>query len=234
MLGNQFNDKESITADPGDSNYVYAIWDRLISPSENSSARAYENSVSFHGPTWFARSTNNGQSWETARPIYDPKAQNQTIANQIVVLPDGTLIDGFDLLRGHKNSGGTRGGSVAILRSTDKGQTWDKTPTIVSSHQTVGVVDPDPNATCPDPSEQGACGIRTGDVIPDFAVDRTGLPDTNGNLYAVWQDAPLLGRAARRHRVLAVDRRRPDLVGAGEGEQDHERRSGVHRRRARA
>ena len=34
---------------------------------------------------------------------------------------------------------------------------------------------------------------QDGDVIPDFAVDRTGLPDTNGNLYAVWQDARFSG-----------------------------------------
>src|SRR3954452_8004330 len=72
-LGNNFNDKESITADPADSNYVYAIWDRLISPSESSCARAYENSVSFHGPTWFARSTNHRGSWDGADPIYGPQ-----------------------------------------------------------------------------------------------------------------------------------------------------------------
>jgi hypothetical protein len=197
-LGNNFNDKESITADPTDARYVYAVWDRLISPSEHSSARAYEQSVSFHGPTWFARSTDDGATWETAHPIYDPKGQNQTIANQIVVEPDGTLVDGFDLLNGHKNAHGTRGGSVAILRSHHKGQTWDSKPTIVSSHETVGIVDPDPNAPCPDPDAQGACPIRTGDVIPDFAVDRS-----SGALYAVWQDGRFSGG---RHDDIAFSR----------------------------
>ena len=189
VLGNNFNDKETITADPTDSRYVYAIWDRLISPSEHSSARAFETSVSFHGPTWFARSTNDGQSWEPARPIFDPKAQNQTIANQIVVLPNGTVVDGFALLNGHKNAHGTRGGSVAILRSQDKGQTWDSKPTIVNSLQTVGVVDPDPNAPCPDPESQGACPVRTGDIIPDFAVDRSSGATVRG-----LAGQPLLGR----------------------------------------
>ena len=188
VLGNNFNDKESITADPTDSRFVYAVWDRLISPSEHSSARAFERSVSFHGPTWFARSTDDGATWEPARPIFDPKAQNQTIANQIVVLPNGTVVDGFTLLNGHKNAHGTRGGSVAILRSQDKGQTWDSKPTIVNSLQTVGVVDPDPNAPCPDPESQGACPVRTGDIIPDFAVDRT-----SGAMYAVWQDSRFSG-----------------------------------------
>jgi hypothetical protein len=35
-----FNDKESITADPFDSNYVYAVWDRLRKPGEAESASA--------------------------------------------------------------------------------------------------------------------------------------------------------------------------------------------------
>jgi len=197
-LGNNFNDKESITADPGDSRLVYAVWDRLVSPSQHSSARAFERSVSFHGPTWFARSTDNGQSWETARPIFDPKAINQTIGNQIDVLPDGTLVDGFNLINGAKNAHGTRGNNVAILRSHDKGLTWDKKPTIVSSLQTVGVVDPDPNATCPDPEEQGACEVRTGDIIPDFAVDHS-----SGTIYAVWQDSRFSGGA---HDDIAFSR----------------------------
>jgi hypothetical protein len=183
-LGNNFNDKESITADPTDSRFVYAVWDRLISPSQRSSARAFERSVSFHGPTWIARSTDNGATWEEAHPIFDPKGLNQTIANQIVVLPDGTVVDGFALLNGPKNAHGTRGSSVAILRSHDHGQTWDSKPTIVNSLQTVGVVDPDPNAPCPDPSAQGACPIRTGDIIPDFAVDQS-----SGAMYTVWQDS---------------------------------------------
>ncbi|MFL5890054.1 MAG: exo-alpha-sialidase [Solirubrobacteraceae bacterium] len=197
-LGNNFNDKESITADPTNANYVYAVWDRLIAPSEHSSAKAYENSVSFHGPTWFARSTDNGDTWEAAHPIFDPKAINQTIGNQIVVEPNGTLVDGFNLINGAKNAHGTRGYNVAILRSTDKGQTWEKKPTIVSSLQTVGVVDPDPNAPCPDPDAQGACEVRTGDIIPDFAVDRS-----SGTLYAVWQDSRFSGG---KHDDIAFSR----------------------------
>ena len=169
---------------------MYGVWDRLISPSENSSARAYERSVSFHGPTWFARSTNDGQSWETARPIFDPKAQNQTIANQIVVLPDGTVVDGFTLLNGHRTPTARAAAAWRSSARTDKGQTWDSKPTIVDSLQTVGVVDPDPNAPCPDPDSQGACPIRTGDVIPDFAVDRSGGAR---ELYAVWQDSRFSG-----------------------------------------
>ena len=34
-------------------------------------------------------------TWEPARSIYDPGQNDQTIGNQIVVLPDGTLVDLF-------------------------------------------------------------------------------------------------------------------------------------------
>ena len=61
-----FNDKESITADPGDSNYVYAIWDRLRKPG-NSANLSAENSFAFRGDTMFARTTDGGPTWEPAR-----------------------------------------------------------------------------------------------------------------------------------------------------------------------
>jgi hypothetical protein len=64
-----FNDKESITADQNDANYVYAVWDRLVFPNERTQGKSYLNTAAFRGPTWFSRTTNGGSSWETARPI---------------------------------------------------------------------------------------------------------------------------------------------------------------------
>src|ERR671924_108263 len=91
-LGNNFNDKESLRADRTDpsGNLVYSVWDRIVSPNQNAPASAFENARSFHGPTWFARTTSGAVAtprWEPARPIYDPRARNQTISNQIVVPP---------------------------------------------------------------------------------------------------------------------------------------------------
>jgi hypothetical protein len=183
--GNNFNDKESITADwtpAAQSRYVYAIWDRLVSPSENAPEQAFLRSVSFHGPTWFARSTNGGQSWETAHPIFDPKALNQTIANQIVVHPSGTLVDGFLLLQGAKNNQGRRGATVAVIRSPDRGVTWSSKPIAVSPQGAVGNTDPEPRP-CPGHLSSPCTLVRTGDLIVDLAVDKS-----NGNLYMVWQD----------------------------------------------
>ena len=173
-----FNDKESITADPATAGYVYAIWDRLVSPSPRARGRSFEKAVGYHGPTWFTRTTNGGVTWETARMIFDPGEQNQTIGNQIVVLPDGTLLDAFDLIYTAKNTGSVRGYNVALMRSTDHGQTWSA-PSIVDKLLTVFVTDPNTG-------EQ----IRTSDIIPEVAVD-----PASGNLYLVWQDGRFSGFA---------------------------------------
>ena len=50
------------------------------------------------------------------------------------------------------------------------------------------VADPDVAAPCPDRDADGTCPVRTGDIIPDFAVDRGTNLATRGNLYAVWMD----------------------------------------------
>ena len=167
-----FNDKQSITADPTNANYVYSVWDRLVFPaSERASVVASFRTSAFSGPTWFARSTDAGVTWEAARPIWDPGQQDQTIGNQIVVQPNGTLVDVFTEFN-NENAKKHRGGFVRVLRSTDKGVTWSG-PYDVGRLGTIENFDPETG----DP-------IRSGDIIPDIAVD-----PSNGRLYAVWQDA---------------------------------------------
>ncbi len=179
-----FNDKESITADPTAPCNVYAVWDRLSGPSlkSNASARAFERAQGYRGPTWFSRSTNCGVSWEPARQIYDPGQINQTIGNQIVVLPNGTLINTFDLIDNHKNAKGLRGENIAMQRSFDKGLTWEA-PIIVAKGQSIGVVAPD------------GTPLRTGDNIPDIAVG------ADGSMYVAWQDGRFSGGA---HEDIAL------------------------------
>jgi hypothetical protein len=178
------NDKNSLTADPNSSSFVYAVWDRLAPPSENANPNMFENAVAGRGPTWFSRTTNGGASWEPARLIYEPGTNNQTIGNQIVVLPDnaqfnGELVDVFDLIQGATNRPPGRGFSIAVIRSSDHGATWTRREVLVDRHNTFQglVVDPDdPNpATNP---------VRTGDIIPQITVDRN-----SGAIYVVFQDS---------------------------------------------
>ncbi len=189
-LANLFNDKESITADPVDTNNVYAVWDRIESPNNNplTPPQAYAHALAYRGPTWFARSTDNGTSWEPARKIFEPQpSRTQTIGNQIVVLPDGTLVDGFNYITGSNGQDIHRGDNAAVIFSGDHGTTWSSTPTIIANMGDRGVRDPEP-VNCPgDNTPSTPCLlVRTGDILPDFAVDYSGGA-TNGYMYAVWQ-----------------------------------------------
>ncbi|MBO0771142.1 MAG: exo-alpha-sialidase [Actinobacteria bacterium] len=164
------NDKESVTADPNHAANAYVVWDRLVSPSVNANPGAFNVTPAFRGPAWFAKTTDGGKSWGTPHMIYDPGQKNQTIDNQIVVEPDGTLVDGFVQILTKGGKGQSREvDNVAVIRSTDGGATWSA-PVIVSRMNVAEV------------SINGQ-GVRTGDIIPAFTAD----PAT-GHLYAVWQD----------------------------------------------
>lgn len=123
--GTFFNDKNSMTADPHDARFVYAVWDRLRQGGG--------------GPAFFARTVDGGATWEAARSIYDPGANAQTIGNLIRVLPSGTLVNLFTLLVGADNA--PTSATLRVVRSTDRGATWSE-PTLVSSHQPLGARDP--------------------------------------------------------------------------------------------
>jgi hypothetical protein len=169
-----FNDKESITADPFDSNYVYAVWDRLRKPGEAESASA-ENSFAFRGDTLFARTTDGGKTWEPARTIYTRSKLTGTIGNEIAVLPDGTLVDVFDMLQGSGRN--EPGYDTMVMRSTDHGATWSD-PIEVAPDRSVGTSDPDTGAR-----------IRTGCFLPLIAADLNPTSPGYGNLYVTWCDS---------------------------------------------
>jgi len=155
-----FNDKDAITADPTDAHYVYAVWDRL----DNNG----------FGPSYLARSSNGGASWEAAHAIYDPGANNQTISNAVVVLPNGTAVDMFLEI----DSVGTQlVMHTGVIRSTDNGSSWSA-PIKVADDFSIGTRDPDSGAA-----------IRDGMLIPEIAVG------PGGKLYVVWQDSRFTGGA---------------------------------------
>jgi hypothetical protein len=162
-------DKETITADPNDSHYVYAVWDRFDGPTNPPDATT-------HAPTWFARSTDGGLTWETARIIYDPGAGFQTVGNQIVVLPGGRLINAFTFTSVSDNATDFE---QRVQVSDDHGLTWS-TPITVNTMLANGVIDP----------KQGNGPVRTGDVLASIAVDAS-----TGQVYAAWEDSRLASGA---------------------------------------
>jgi len=163
----RFNDKQSITADPTDSNLVYAAWDRV-------------NTAIGGGPALFVRSTDGGTTWEPAKVIHDPGTNGQTIGHQVVVMPGGEVVDFFTEIR----SSGRFIDSISLASKTslDRGMTWS--PAIGSAvhfeYEPSSVIEPETGLP-----------LRDGGLLFDVAVDRR-----NGNLYVVWQEAApaLFGR----------------------------------------
>lgn len=170
-----FNDKESITADPTIAGNVYAVWDRSRMPTDQANFNALR-SFSFRSDAMFARSTDGGRTWEPAFAAYHPLSLDFTIGNQIVVLPNGTLVDIFTDFKGSGNN--APGVFLEIIRSSDHGSTWSA-PIVIDNIRPGTVSDPDTGA-----------GVRTGDVIPEIGVD-----PSSGALYAVWQDMRFSGGA---------------------------------------
>ncbi len=161
----RFNDKGTLTADPTDAHFVYAVWDRL-DPAGN-------------GPTMFARSTDGGQHFEAAREIYTPAVAggaSQTLGNRIVVLASGsaagTLINLFTRIDVVGNSTVQR---LGVVRSHDHGSTWGP-PVFIADLLALGTRDP-----------QGGRAVRDGADLASIAVG----PDNT--LWVVWQDARFSG-----------------------------------------
>jgi hypothetical protein len=168
------DDKESITADPYRPGWVYAVWDRYSLQNPIFTDGHGQNANK--GPAYFSRSTDGGKTWSAPEAIY--ARDNGTIANQIVVLPNGTLRDFFtNFIVTNVRGGVTFSEELCEISSSDGGLTWSSEPVVVSPMTPNGAFDPNTLNY-----------IRAADALFDVAVD-----PASGNLYAVWQDSRFNG-----------------------------------------
>ena len=136
------NDRPSITADPTDSRFVYAIWAQ------------YDSLSTFHTTVRFSRSTDNGRTWTPDRTILNPAGAGESTNHQILVLKNGSLLDTSVI--------GAPDGSYrfATMRSQDHGTTWGPLNSI------------DDIRYLPTVTPQTQHPVRAGDYSPSVAVDR--------------------------------------------------------------
>lgn len=156
------NDLTVITADPTDTHFLYAVWD--AGPSSHSTAAV------------FTRTTDGGTTWEPARPIVQPDPQSFVQCGQILVLPNGTLVDIFEFFEQQPNKPITFT-NLQLLRSTDRGLTWSPPTNAVTM---TPLYRPNGNTLVIDP--------ETGQFVHDVANPSFAIDSRNGNLYAVWED----------------------------------------------
>src|SRR6266568_2444557 len=85
-------------ATSGSSSFFNRASDPWVSYSPDGKT-VYQATPAFRGPAVFSMTTDGGKTWSPSRIIFDPGQKNQTIDNQIVVVPTGaakgTLVDGF-------------------------------------------------------------------------------------------------------------------------------------------
>ena len=198
--GAPFNDKNTMTADPYDRRFVYGTWQLLkdVLPGDGSAIPLQV----FYSDTFFIRSNDKGKSWEPARAVYkirddvtllaqtgiDPDTATifgaQNIGHQIVVLPDGRLVN---VSQARIISSDLNFFARTIIRSLDNGDTWEQTGKIIPATTIGGFVAFDSELFV---ASGGTIAntVRSAGSIPDIAVNRT-----NGFMYVVWQDVDPTG-----------------------------------------
>ena len=173
-----FNDKPSITADwraTVGAGKAYATWIHGHLPgSDNQSPIGTGHSFAYSGLPMFSKTTDGGATWSTPTPMTNQIIYMQ--GNQIVVLPDGTLVDvGAVLFKGSGIQPTQQQYFWGALRSKDGGKTWGS-PVKIWPLGTTLLTNPDiPDASSLDET------VRAGDYIPDVAVDHS-----TGDIYMVF------------------------------------------------
>ncbi len=192
--GQALNDKNSLTADPANSKFAYAVWDRLVDytlPEDlkadggrGARLRAFylrskagfaaaKAATIFEGPTYLTRTTNGGRSWEPAKVVFDPGPDAQTI-NNLVEVGAGKRVYLFFT---HITSEGRA--FVALKTSADNGATFGALKTI--SEIQLGAE----HATITPDTKQP---VRDASILFDTALDTR-----TGKLAVVWQDVRFNG-----------------------------------------
>jgi hypothetical protein len=150
-----FNDRDSITADPTTGS-AYLVWDRINNNGGTTSQ-----------PAWLAKSTDGGATWGSAGILYDPGSGNEAFNNEVVILPNGTLLDFFTLV-----SNVSFTSTLQVVSSVDQGAHWTTAPVTVANITTVGTTNP----------IGGGTPIRDAALLAQVAAD-----PASGNVAAVWQ-----------------------------------------------
>jgi hypothetical protein len=209
--GQIFNDKNSMTADPGNSNYVYAVWDRIIDftlPSGKQSGPAAkvkrdqvrDGTVRARERRRLLKQRAASETAARAAPTFKAPTVFVRTTNggqsweppKIIYDPGndaqtiGNLVavaPNGTVINFFMNIDALGNTRIGLQKSLTKGRTFAPATLPIAANVTFsGTLTPDDQAP-----------VRDGNILFDVAVDRL-----NGNLYVVWQD----GRSGGMDKVF--------------------------------
>ena len=158
------NDLPVMVAEPSDARFVYAIWDGIDN--------------GHRGPAVFTRTTDGGNTWDPARAIVPTTPRDYVQFSQLLVQPDGTLVDVYQFIDVKDSGHGIQQTfTLKTIRSNDRGQTWSRPVDAVAMLPVYG--GPAGNSLITDP--------ETGQLLDDV-LSHSVAQDARGNIYAVWED----------------------------------------------
>ena len=143
----EYNDRETITADPVEACTIYTTWTRFDQ----------DPVMITTGDVVFSRSTDCGSTW--TEPVVVHRSRPVGIAAQIVVSPDGALLAFFKQTR---RDGEER--PIWVKRSTDGGATWPGEPTVIDGAPLSVLVTPDEGRNIRTASYDVAVDRQSGDL----------------------------------------------------------------------
>jgi hypothetical protein len=157
-------DKGSLTADPDRTGVAYAVWSRF----RRTASRPPDESDAM-----MSRTSDGGRTWSTPQVILEHGRGAGSISSVVIADPRRHRLYHLAFWEIGAVPRLEHPSRLIVQSSSDDGKTWTAAHKIALA-LTV--------ATAKDPSTGRQ--IRTGPVVPSFALDRH-----SGTLYAVWQDA---------------------------------------------
>src|SRR5439155_12907628 len=124
----------------------------------------------------FARTSDGGHTWESPRTLLQTQPQDFVQFSQVHVLPDGTLVDVYQLYSQQPNKPITQT-SIQVMRSTDRGHTWSLP---INGITMTPLYTPAGYTQVQDP--------ETGQIVRDTGNQYSTVNLRNGELHVVWED----------------------------------------------
>ena len=159
-----FPDKGSLTADPARPGIAYAVWSRF---------RLRTSGPPTESDAMKSRTTDGGRTWTTPQVILEHGRDAGSISSVIIPDPRRHRLYHLACWQIGVVPSLKHPSKVIVQSSSDDGKTWTAAHDIALALTVSKAKDPSTGRQ-----------IRTGTVVPSFALDRA-----SGTLYAVWQDA---------------------------------------------